>query len=31
VLMLGFWIGWIMAVTRIEEPPEAADEPEAKG
>lgn len=30
VLMLGFWIGWIMAVTRIEEPPEAADEPEAE-
>lgn len=30
VLMLGFWIGWIMAVTKIEAPPEAADEPEAE-
>jgi len=30
VLMLGFWIGWIMAVTKIEEPPEAADEPKAE-
>ena len=29
VLMLGFWIGWIMAVTRIEAPPEASEEPEA--
>ena len=25
-LALGFWIGWTMAVTRIEPPPEAVDE-----
>lgn len=30
VLMLGFWIGWIMAVTKVEAPPESADEPEAE-
>ena len=30
VLALGFWIGWIMAVTKIEAPPEASDEPEPK-
>ncbi|MFA5367558.1 MAG: hypothetical protein WC333_06735 [Dehalococcoidia bacterium] len=30
VLMLGFWIGWIMAVTRIESPPEIAEEKEVK-
>jgi ribose/xylose/arabinose/galactoside ABC-type transport system permease subunit len=31
VLLLGFWIGWIMAVTKIEAPPEASEEPEPKG
>lgn len=30
VLMLGFWIGWIMAVTRIESPPEISEEKEVK-
>jgi len=30
VLALGFWIGWIMAVTKIEAPPEASEEPEPK-
>ena len=29
VLMLGFWIGWIMAVTKIETPPEASEEEES--
>jgi ribose/xylose/arabinose/galactoside ABC-type transport system permease subunit len=31
VLALGFWIGWIMATTKIEAPPEASEEPETKG
>jgi len=31
VLALGFWIGWIMAVTKIESPPEIAEEKESKG
>lgn len=26
VLALGFWIGWTMAVTEIEAPPQAAEE-----
>ena len=26
MLTLGFWIGWTMAATRIEPPPEAAEE-----
>jgi hypothetical protein len=30
VLLLGFWIGWIMAVTKIESPPEISEEKEAK-
>jgi hypothetical protein len=30
VLMLGFWIGWIMAVTAIEAPPELTEESESK-
>ena len=30
VLMLGFWIGWIMAVTKIESPPEITEEKENK-
>ncbi|MBA7615293.1 hypothetical protein ES703_22571 [subsurface metagenome] len=30
VLMLGFWIGWIMAVTAIEAPPEITEESESK-
>jgi ribose/xylose/arabinose/galactoside ABC-type transport system permease subunit len=30
VLLLGFWIGWIMAVTKIEAPPETSEEPEPK-
>jgi hypothetical protein len=30
VLALGFWIGWTMAVTEIEAPPEITDEPESK-
>ena len=33
VLALGFWIGWTMAVTKIEAPPQAIEESasEAKG
>lgn len=30
VLALGFWIGWIMAVTRIEAPPEQSEQVESK-
>jgi ribose/xylose/arabinose/galactoside ABC-type transport system permease subunit len=30
VLLLGFWIGWIMAVTKIESPPEISEEKEVK-
>jgi len=26
MLTLGFWIGWTMAVTKIEPPPEATEE-----
>jgi len=26
MLSLGFWIGWTMAVTKIEPPPEATEE-----
>jgi ribose/xylose/arabinose/galactoside ABC-type transport system permease subunit len=28
VLMLGFWIGWIMAITKIESPPEISEDKE---
>ena len=28
VLMLGFWIGWIMAVTKIASPPEISEDKE---
>ncbi len=30
VLALGFWIGWVMAVTKIEAPPEVTEESEPK-
>lgn len=30
MLTLGFWIGWTMAVTRIEPPPEATEEGTSK-
>ncbi len=30
VLALGFWIGWIMAVTAIEIPPEVIEESESR-
>lgn len=31
VLSLGFWIGWIMASTKIEAPPEVTDESGPEG
>ncbi len=30
MLSLGFWIGWTMAVTKIEPPPEATEESASK-
>lgn len=30
VLALGFWIGWIMAVTAIEDTPEVTEESESR-
>ena len=30
VLSLGFWIGWTMAVTKIEIPPDITEESESK-
>ena len=30
ILMLAFWVGWIMAATKIEPPPEIADESESE-